>query len=284
MGSGLPQLPQGQPRSFPALVAPAEPPAAAGPPSWGQLAGGHGLVPLGRLLTAPLPLAGVVYSLETKRSILNQQYLAALRQIAVVFLTNWNTMAPSSPPLRPRVVPLVSLRFATFACNASCRRTHRRARALRVGGGSAEPERCGGCGGLGGTRGAAPALRPPLLGETELPGARPGGAGPGAPRGPCRCPTAPTLGAGARRRGGCWWQPLPRGEHPPLVQYAAPRLIPVCFVLLSLGRSLCWKDPPATPLHPPPYGSAGGRGLFLSFLAPCREGRFFFVWLLLLIM
>lgn len=29
-----------------------------------------------------------------KRSILNQQYLAALRQIAVVFLTNWNTMAP----------------------------------------------------------------------------------------------------------------------------------------------------------------------------------------------
>ncbi|KAJ7423635.1 Serine/threonine-protein kinase SIK3 [Pitangus sulphuratus] len=37
---------------------------------------------------------GFVYSFETKRSILNQQYLAALRQIAVVFLTNWNTMAP----------------------------------------------------------------------------------------------------------------------------------------------------------------------------------------------
>lgn len=35
-----------------------------------------------------------MYSFETKRSILNQQYLAALRQIAVVFLTNWNTMAP----------------------------------------------------------------------------------------------------------------------------------------------------------------------------------------------
>lgn len=41
-----------------------------------------------------LSFAGFVYSFEMKRSILNQQYLAALRQIAVVFLTNWNTMAP----------------------------------------------------------------------------------------------------------------------------------------------------------------------------------------------
>lgn len=34
-----------------------------------------------------------MYSFEMKRSILNQQYLAALRQIAVVFLTG-NTLAP----------------------------------------------------------------------------------------------------------------------------------------------------------------------------------------------
>lgn len=42
-----------------------------------------------------------MYSFEMKRSILNQQYLAALRQIAVVFLTNWNTMAPFSSSLHP---------------------------------------------------------------------------------------------------------------------------------------------------------------------------------------
>lgn len=52
----------------------------------------HSLVPPNTSLL--LLSAGFMYSFETKRSILNQQYLAALRQIAVVFLTNWNTMAP----------------------------------------------------------------------------------------------------------------------------------------------------------------------------------------------
>ena len=57
--------------------------------------GGRGAI-LWCLLTSLLllSLAGFMYSFEMKRSILNQQYLAALRQIAVVFLTNWNTMAP----------------------------------------------------------------------------------------------------------------------------------------------------------------------------------------------
>lgn len=75
-----------------------------------------------------LSVAGFMYSFEMKRSILNQQYLAALRQIAVVFLTNWNTMAPfPHNHFIQCVVPSVSLIFfflpifllAIFACNSS---------------------------------------------------------------------------------------------------------------------------------------------------------------------
>lgn len=74
----------------------------AGSVSWGRVRNGWecwravgGDLPFWCALTSPfLSLAGFVYSFEIKRSILNQQYLAALRQIAVVFLTNWNTMAP----------------------------------------------------------------------------------------------------------------------------------------------------------------------------------------------
>lgn len=35
-----------------------------------------------------------MYSLGVKKFILNQQYLAALRQIAIVFLSTQNTVAP----------------------------------------------------------------------------------------------------------------------------------------------------------------------------------------------
>lgn len=81
-----------------------DPLCMAGSLSWGRVRNGLGMqcwravggdVPFWCPLTSVfLSLAGFVYSFEMKRSILNQQYLAALRQIAVVFLTNWNTMAP----------------------------------------------------------------------------------------------------------------------------------------------------------------------------------------------
>lgn len=94
------------------------------------------------LLTSPLlSLAGFMYSFETKRSILNQQYLAALRQIAVVFLTNWNTMAPFLIISSSSVLfLLVSLIFALFACNSSYHRNNQRTRVLHIGRGFTEPE------------------------------------------------------------------------------------------------------------------------------------------------